>query len=432
VDIRCDTLVIGAGPAGSMAARALAGAGIDVVIADRAAFPRDKVCGDALLPDAIAALEEVGLLEMVAREALSIPRTVLRAPSGASVGLAGRFLTLSREKLDAMLLDSARAMGARFASGFTARAPIDGPGGIDGVTGRLDADDGGHGISAPARIRCRTVVIAAGSNPRLLEAFGVLRRPLHSAVAIRGYLPYDPFLDGKADALLISYERPLLPGYGWSFPLPGGVWNVGCGVVVPSAGRGSRLPRAARASDAPANRGSGEGPGIDLRALLATFLRTARAEGSGREGRTPDPRWWRTVKGATLRTGFVGADPVRGPVLVAGESLGLTLPLTGDGIGKAMQSGLIAASCLIAAFARGGREIDLSAYGMTLETRMRDTYRAYEAAQRWIGFPIVPGLLVRRAARSPRLRHLLEEIVAETTDPRIVLSPLGLVRAALL
>jgi flavin-dependent dehydrogenase len=118
-------------------------------------------------------------------------------------------------------------------------------------------------------------------------------------------------------------------------------------------------------------------------------------------------------------------------VLVAGESLGLTLPLTGDGIGKAMQSGLIAASTLIAAFARGGRAPDLSAYGAALEGRLRDTYRAYAAAQRWIGFPIVPDLLVRRAARSAPLRHLLEQIVAETTDPRRVLSPLGLVRAAL-
>src|SRR6185436_18688596 len=141
--------------------------------------------------------------------------------------------------------------------------------------------------------------------------------------------------------------------------------------------------------------------------------------------------WWRSVKGATLRTGFAGAVPVLGPVLVAGESLGLTLPLTGDGIGKAMQSGLIAASAIIAALARGGHALDLTSYAAALEARMRDIYRAYETAQRWIAVPIVPDLLVRRAARSVRLRRLLEEIVAETIDPRRVLSPLGLVRAAL-
>lgn len=413
--IRCDVAVIGAGPAGSMAARALARAGVDVVLADRAAFPRDKVCGDALLPDAVQALEEAGLLQTVAREALSIPRAILRAPSGASVDLAGRFLTLPRATLDARLLDGAREAGARFLPGFTAMAPIEDASGVAGVAGRLDGDD------ATARIRCRAVVIAAGSSPRLLEAFGVLRRPLHSAVAIRGYLPYDHFLDGRADALLISYERPLMPWYGWSFPLPGGSWNVGCGVIVKQIGARARAP----------NRAGADLSRVDLRALLATFLRTAPAPVNTREGRMPRDDWWRSVRGATLRTGFTGSDPVRGHVLVAGESLGLTLPLTGDGIGKAMQSGLIAAASLIAAFARGSRALDLGAYAATIETRLRDTYRAYEAAQRWIGFPIVPDLLVRRAARSARLRGLLEEIVAETTDPRRVLSPLGLVRAAI-
>ena len=402
-----------------MAARALAREGVDVVIADRAAFPRDKVCGDALLPDAVQALEETGLLQTVAREALSIPRVVLRAPSGASIDLAGRFLTIPRERLDALLLDGARAVGARFIPGFAATAPLDEGHGIVGVEGRIE--EGAGPAQAPTRIRSHAVVIAAGSNPRLLEAFGVLRRPLHSAVAIRGYLPYDHLLDGRADALLISYERALLPAYGWSFPLPGGTWNIGCGVVL---GYERRTARARSLG--------GETPGIDLRALLATFLRSAVAPVDAPEGREPRESWWHSVKGATLRMGFTGADPVRGPVLVAGESLGLTLPLTGDGIGKAMQSGLIAASSLVAAFARGGRTLDLGAYAETLEARLRNTYRAYEAAERWLGVPIIPDLLVRRAARSARLRRLLEEIIAETTDPRRVLSPLGLVRAALL
>ena len=112
--------VIGAGPAGAMAARALARAGVDVVLADRADFPRDKVCGDALLPDAVQALEEADLLDTVAREARSIPRAILRAPSGASVDLAGRFLTIPRERLDALLLEGARAVAVSFVPRFTA------------------------------------------------------------------------------------------------------------------------------------------------------------------------------------------------------------------------------------------------------------------------------------------------------------------------
>ena len=59
----CEVLVIGAGPAGSACARTLARAGVDVVLADQYAFPRDKVCGDGLIPDAYAALRVLGVLD---------------------------------------------------------------------------------------------------------------------------------------------------------------------------------------------------------------------------------------------------------------------------------------------------------------------------------------------------------------------------------
>ena len=115
-------------------------------------------------------------------------------------------------------------------------------------------------------------------------------------------------------------------------------------------------------------------------------------------------------------------------MVVVGEALGLTLPLTGDGIGKAMQSGLIAARAIAGALRRPGRATDLGAYARELEAQTRPTYDAYAAAQRWMRVPAVPDLIVRRAARHGSLRRVVEEIVAERTDPRALLSPLGLVR----
>ena len=58
----CDVLVVGAGPAGSACAQMLARAGLHVVLVDQHAFPRDKVCGDGLIPDAHAALRRLGVL----------------------------------------------------------------------------------------------------------------------------------------------------------------------------------------------------------------------------------------------------------------------------------------------------------------------------------------------------------------------------------
>jgi len=65
----CDVLVIGAGPAGSAAAITLARAGLDVVLVDQHPFPRDKVCGDGLIPDAHHACAKLGVLDEVMAQA---------------------------------------------------------------------------------------------------------------------------------------------------------------------------------------------------------------------------------------------------------------------------------------------------------------------------------------------------------------------------
>ena len=68
----CEVLIIGAGPAGSAAAIILARAGLDVVLVDQHAFPRDKVCGDGLIPDAHHALAKLGVLAEVMHQAQQI------------------------------------------------------------------------------------------------------------------------------------------------------------------------------------------------------------------------------------------------------------------------------------------------------------------------------------------------------------------------
>ena len=91
-----DALVIGAGPAGAAAAWALARAGHDVALIDREVFPRDKTCGDGLIPDSLEALDEMGLREATLRDAFRPPALHLVAPSGEAVRLAGEFLCLPR------------------------------------------------------------------------------------------------------------------------------------------------------------------------------------------------------------------------------------------------------------------------------------------------------------------------------------------------
>jgi flavin-dependent dehydrogenase len=151
---------------------------------------------------------------------------MVRSPRGHTVSIGGGFITIPRVKLDALLFEAAVRSGATPMTGVTVTGPLLDQNACVGVVGR--AHDG-----STVSIRSRYVVLACGSAPKLLATFGVLTRAMHSAVAVRGYLHEDPFpeLAGSEPPLLIAYDRDLLPGYGWSFPLPDGLWNVGCGVV---------------------------------------------------------------------------------------------------------------------------------------------------------------------------------------------------------
>ena len=90
----CDVLIVGAGPAGSAAAIVLARAGLRVVLTDARTFPRDKVCGDGLISDALAALATLGIRDRVLRMAAAGPAFCIQPPWGRLVSLRGEFACL--------------------------------------------------------------------------------------------------------------------------------------------------------------------------------------------------------------------------------------------------------------------------------------------------------------------------------------------------
>jgi flavin-dependent dehydrogenase len=108
--------VIGAGPAGSAAAFALASAGWDVTLIEQHRFPRDKVCGECLSALGIQTLEQLGLTDRIrALNPVILTQATLHAPDGAAAtfDLPKPMWGLSRVALDTALLDAARSAGAR-------------------------------------------------------------------------------------------------------------------------------------------------------------------------------------------------------------------------------------------------------------------------------------------------------------------------------
>ncbi|MDQ3070426.1 MAG: hypothetical protein M3R55_11960, partial [Acidobacteriota bacterium] len=199
---------------------------------------------------------------------------------------------------------------------------------------------------------------------------------------------------------VIALDRALRPGYAWAFPAPGGVMNVGVGLF---RGEGMRAA------------------GVNLRASLDMLL-----AGQGPIGRALGPfTAVSAIAGAPLRTSLEGTSSRRRGLAIIGEAAGTTYAATGEGIGKAMESGLLLDELI-------GPSADLPSagliYGEALRARLGERFRAYAMAQRWVSFPRFVDFVTRRAHDSPYINRKLSEFLSETNPPARVFSARGMWR----
>lgn len=397
----CDVLVIGAGPAGSACAQTLACAGLDTLLVDQHDFPRDKVCGDGLIPDAHEAFRRLGVADEVMAHAQAARHVGCIGPRGGRIDVAGRLAVLPRRVLDDILRRAAVKHGARFGARWRFDEPIAHDGAVVGARLSQGANQ--------CEVHAGWVVLATGAVPKALIAAGMCERRTPSGVALRGYVR-NPAMQGRIRALDVVWHKRLRKGYGWIFPCPDGVFNIGVGLAHSHAHL--------------ADDGRRTMQDVNLREMFAEFCDLyAPATELMRGGEMLGD-----LKGAPLRCSLNGAKWSRPGLLVTGEAAGSTYAFTGEGIGKAMETGIAAAQAIINGSRRQASDADVRAAYETALTGLKPRFDLYEKANRVNNHPWLADLLIWRANRSPRIMARMEAVLEERGNPGNLVTARGLLR----
>ena len=396
----CDVLVIGAGPSGSAAAATLARAGLHVVLVDQHAFPRDKVCGDGLIPDAHNALRKLGVLDAVMAQAQASSHVGCIGPRGGRVDVPGVLAVLPRKQLDDILCRAAVAADARMFAPVRFTAPIESDGVVVGATLH-------HGDTT-RELRARWVLLATGAVPQALLAAGMSERHTPSGVALRGYVKNDAMV-GKLDKLEIVWHRALSPGYGWIFPCRDGVFNIGVGIADShDQHRDGKLTKRE----------------LNLRKVMDDFTRIYAPARDLMAGGT----LLGAMKGAPLRCTLEGARYSRPGLMVVGEAAGSTYSFTGEGIGKALETGIHAAEALLEGRAKNASDAQVRAAYEASLLALKPRFELYKRANFVNRHPWLADLLIWRANKSARLVRRMSGVLNETSNPGHLVTVKGLVR----
>ena len=383
-----DAVIVGAGPAGSTAAIVLARAGKQVCVVDKATFPRDKCCGDGLTTLALRELAPLGLTPAQVPNWHDVTEVWLRAPDGREVCLpmpgaadgAVFAATTPRRELDMALLEMARAAGAHIVEGHAVMAVQQHADRVEVSLDGADAVSGRHLIAADG-MWSPTRKMLGVHEPGYLGEWHAFRQYARNVTG------------PAAHRLYVWFEPDFLPGYAWSFPLPGGRANIGYGVMRDGARSGKDM-KAEWASliDRP-----------HIRSALG-----ADAELEDRHTAWPIP--------AAIDKAVLSLDRT----LFVGDAARATDVMTGEGIGQAILTGRLAAE----AVAIGGTPAAVRRhYERHVRHHLLADHRMSKVLNGWLARPRLTNAALRLVDKNPWTRRNFVRWMFEDEARAVLFTP---------
>lgn len=393
-----DVIIVGAGPAGTASAISLAKSGLRVALLDKATFPRDKICGDALSVDVINQLAILsdklaaqfdGLKNKIPsygvkifspdHNHIDIPFIYKNAKSCGYIS--------PRINFDHLLFDHVKQ--------YTTTHIYE-----NCTVTNVEITDDKAAVQTTQGIFSAKMVIGADGAHSIISKIsgGIKVEKAHYSAGLRVY--YEGVSGFHEESFIeLHFFKDILPGYLWVFPLAGNKANVGIGMLSSTVSKKK----------------------INLKETLHTLLKTHPHLKERFEQAKP----LETIKGYGLPLGSKKRNLSGEKFLLTGDAAALIDPFSGEGIANAIRSGRVAAEHVIKCFEQNVFSASFNkAYDREIYRRMWNEFKISRTLQKVVRYPVLFNFVIKKASQSKYLQKFLIDALAQVEKKKkILLNP---------